>query len=222
MRKLKKTLLLLAGVALFAQAAQAETVEFSTEGYNRIVFPVPYAKIVFTPDSPVDGPIVPLAEKRSLLIRLEKSSRPAQAFVQLVTGEAFPLTLKAVAGLAPQTWRYKQAPDAIAHDRHVFGRPDDRWMVETLFAALGGSTPEGFDPANVGHMAVGGSLSARPTASYIAPGYRLNAYRLESQMLLPIRERDFYREGVVAIFLESDVVSPAHQPHLLVLERTDD
>lgn len=222
MRFPKKLAIAVASV-LFAGNALADTVELATDGYNRLVFPEPYSKIVFTPESPLHGAPLPLAEKRSVLVRLKPDAKNnAYAFVQLVSGETFPLTLVPKGDLEPVTWRYKQAADSLPQDKKLMGRPEDKWLVETMFAPLDNKIPEGFDQIPAQGASQLGPIIASVVARFRAPGYLLTEFRLTSDILTPIKERDFYRKGVAAVMLETDVVSPEHQPHLLVLEHTDD
>jgi|GEM_PF-2049029 len=206
-----------------------KTLPAATDAYNRLVFPEPYAQVVIPPDAPLADDPIPLSGHRGLLLRpREGASGAIPVFVQLRSGASFTVRLKPEDGAEPAVFRYRDAPDMAAKPQQE-RRPADRWIAETVLAALDGERPEGFEasepprPARlVLDEADGESVRLTPETAWRGSRHRLRVYRLQADRMVNVEPRDFYRQGVVAVTVEGDVVGPHHRPRLIILEVDDD
>lgn len=104
-------------------------------------------------------------------------------------------------------------------------RAADSWIADVMLQALEGGRPEGFEQAHRPPAArlfldaeKRDRLDLEPQARYRGSQHELLVYRLSASKTVNVEPRDFYREGVVAVVVEGDVVSQADTPLLIVLE----
>lgn len=200
----------------------------STTEFNRLVFPEPYSQIVIPPDAALQEAPVPLADYRGLLIRPLPGAKDIPVFVQLISGSSFTVRLVPATSSEGAVFRYKQAED-LSKKPNIEERPEDSWIARTILAVYEGKTPQGFEaivqPEHVELRYQGNgafNLVFTPVAQYQGGRHRLKVYRLSSKKLINVEPRDFYKEGLIAAAVESDVVSPGHSPLLVVLEALDE
>jgi len=210
-------------VAPFASASdEVQTVEMSTDAYNRLVFPEPYSQIVIPPEAELRDNPVPTDGKRGLLMRPADEADPFSVFVQLRSGEAFTVRVQPKSGIDAQVFRYRNATD-LSREPEQERRPQDRWIADTILSAFQGQRPNGFEPAGAPPsarltMPNGGTMRLTAEAQYRGSGHVVNVYRLSSDVAVEVEPRDFYRQGVVAISLEGDTVSEGERPRMIVVE----
>jgi len=213
---------------LASTSVLAETYEIraSTKDYNRLVFPVPYDSIVIPHESKLAEEPVPLADHKSILVRPRPGS-PIPIFVQLQNGESF--TVKLIPGTASEgaVFRYKDAQDFSDMPEYEH-RPNDEWISAAVIAGYQGTVPMGFaidQPGQPALLRVQGdertNIILVPVSRYRGSGHYLSVYQVQSDVLINIEPRDFYRKGIVAASLEGDIVGPSHHPRLVVLEVDD-
>lgn len=231
--------------ALFASSfANAEAqkddnynVMASTEAYNRLVFPVPFQKVVIPPDAEVREVPVALKDNLGILIRPAPGAQPVNVFVQLVNGESFTVRLTPSSNPEASVFRYRNATDVQAKPNKV-DRPEDGWLTDVIVNAIEGKTPEGFEKgvelppirAIVAPKGVNGEVSINkanrieltPSAHFVGSGYSLKVYRLFAKEAINVEPRDFYREGVIAVSVDGDIVSQKHNPLLVMLEAVNE
>lgn len=208
--------------------AQTFEVRASTKDYNRLVFPSPYDSVVIPPSANLAEEPIPLAGHRSVLLRPSKGAKTIPVFVQLKTGDSF--TVKLIPGTSSDgaVFRYKDAQDMSRGPSEV-SRPNDKWISRAILAAYEGKAPGGFSNTDLPPAArlvydseKEKELKLAPLAKYRGSQHKISVYQLQSDHLTNIEPRDFYRDGVVAVSLEGDVVSSQHHPRLIVLEADDD
>lgn len=210
-------------VAPFASASdEVETVAMSTDAYNRLVFPEPYSQIVIPPEAELRDNPVPTDGKRGILIRPADEAEPFSVFVQLKSGDAFTVKLAPEADIDAQVFRYQNAPD-LSEEPDLESRPKDSWIADTILSAFQGERPAGFEHAGSPtsarmEMPNGGTLKLEAQDKYRGSGHVVNVYALSADTSLEVEPRDFYREGVVAISLDGDVVSERAHPRMIVVE----
>lgn len=218
---------LAAALAIFSFThvhAESLNVTASTREYNRLVFPEPYDRIVIPPTAALADKPMPLQGHRGVLIRPAPGAGPIPVFVQLRSGESFTVRLIPDDKAPGAVFRYRDATDYSVPPPKV-GRPADTWIAEVMLQALEGERPDGFESADLPPAArlyldpkADDRLELQPVARYRGSLHELSVYRLRSTKLVNVEPRDFYREGVVAVLVESDVTSQTDNPLLLVLE----
>lgn len=228
-------------LALNASLAIAKTDNYelmvSTVSYNRLMFPVPYSKIVLPPDARLSEDPVSLQGNYGLLIKPAQMAKPITVFVQLIDGRAFNVTLIPSSKPEGAVFRYAQADDTQVKPVSV-NRPDDGWIADVFVQAFQNKTPTGFEKRSDKLMPIKAILEPKagskipadqvnqldliPIALFDGSGYRVRVYRLMSFNKINIEPRDFYNDGLVAIAIDGDLVSQQHNPTMIVLEAKDE
>lgn len=220
MKSLRALALTLALGSSGAAIADTPLVVMSDQDYTRLELPAPFARIVFPPGTQLDGQPISLADGRVVLVRFKPEfSRRVTAHFELVDGRVLSVQLEQRKGVKPTVWRAPGLSDQVPR---LSGRPDDKWIRDLFLSAIMQGQPASMDPIALPPAAQMGALRAHPEAAWAGSGYRMLRYRLQSDSLLSISPPDFYRDGVVAVLVETDVVSPSHSPVLLVLEEARD
>lgn len=211
----------------------------SSEGYNRLMFPVPFQKIVIPPDAQLQEKPISLKDNLGLLLRPSENARPINVFVQLVDGQAFTVRLLPSSSPIGAVFRYGDADDASAKPEKE-GRPNDGWIADVFVKAAQGEKPSGFERKE-GLMPVKvfvrpqietaskehnekalNQIDMTPVAHYVGSGYSLKLYRLHAKKMINVEPRDFFRSGIIASAIDGDVISPIHNPLIIVLEAKND
>lgn len=232
-------------LSAFAQA-KTFTVKASTQSYNRLMFPVPYQKIVIPHNANLREKPIALQGNRGILIRPAPGANPINVFVQLVSGEAFTVRLVPSSNPKGAVFRFHGATDTMKPPKDV-SRPDDGWLADVFVNVVQGKKPAGFEDGaalmpiraviapgqavttqweQVGTNARGQTIDAdalnnillTPIHHYIGSGYSVRVYRLSATQLVNVEPRDFYRKGQIAVAIDGDVVGPHQTPLMVVLE----
>lgn len=208
----------------------------STTSYNRLVFPIPYQKIVVPNDAQLRETPISLKDNLGILIRPQAGARPIDLFVQLVDGQAFNIRLTPSASPDGAVFRYDNADDAQVKP-YAVSRANDGWIADAFVLVSQDKKPIGFErsenkanmlpikamvrPGNAGGVYDEKSLNQIdlvPMRRYSGSGHTINVYRLHAKNMVNVEPRDFYRDGIVAVSIDGDVVGPKHNPLMIVLE----
>lgn len=226
-------MVVLAGTVNAAAKDDTYTIMASTDAYNRLVFPVPYQKIVIPPDAEVQEAPVSLKDNMGILIRPSRGAQPISIFVQLVTGEAFTVRMTPSSNPEGTVFRYKGAADIQIKPAKA-ERPEDGWIADAMVNAAQGKTPLGFetgaalvpikaiiaprDPDGRYNADKLNRIDLTPVNNWVGSGYRLKVFRLSAKSPINIEPRDFYRDGVIAVAIDGDIASRNNTPLMVLLE----
>lgn len=219
-----------------AGAEQSKNFELmaSTSSYNRLVFPVPYERIVIPQDAQLRENPISLKGNLGLLVRPSEGARPIDIFVQLVDGRAFNITLIPSADPNAAVFRYDNADD-VQLKPEAIDRANDGWIADAFVLAAQGKKPLGFEIsrddllpikavikpnpiAGKHNISTLNQLDMQPIKKYSGSGHTISIYRLHAKGMINIEPRDFYRQGIVAVSVDGDVVGPDHTPLVIILE----
>lgn len=203
----------------------------STSSYNRLVFPVPFSQIVLPPDAQFAEDPIPLNNNLGLLVKPAQGARPITAFVQLIDGTAFNVTLLPSSKPEGAVFRYSGATDKNSAPS-IEQRADDSWLTDLFVEVFQNKTPSGFEKRSKltkpiklvfstkekTKQAKVNQLDLIPVSYFHNSNYVVKVYLLKAKQATQIEPRDFYNEKVVAISLEKDFVSLSDNPKLIVLE----
>jgi len=213
MKKLISTTLLFLS---FMTSAEQVDQNVSVSKYNTFVFDKPYKALVFEPGSQIDEPI-PLAGNNGFLLRIKASaSKSFQLVVELTNGETVQFILKPSQSTKGEVYR-RNGAGIYANPEGQRARPSDNWTVETLKSAFLHQTPVGFMEEGKPKFSEIGDTQLLPIKRYTNNLYEILIFEVRSDTAKEIQPRDFWHEGVEAIQLEGDVVSPKHRPILFIL-----
>tara|TARA_B100002049_G_scaffold229110_1_gene204337 strand:- start:84091 stop:84753 length:663 start_codon:yes stop_codon:yes gene_type:complete len=204
---------------LISGFAMAESVnqDVSVGKYNTFVFDKPYKKIVFEPGSRVEEPI-PLSGNDGFLLRVEEGAHNAfQLVVELTNGETVEFVLEPTFSESGATYR-RNGAGTFSEPEGQRARPSDGWVVETMKQAYLHQTPVGFMEEGEPKYAKLGDTELMPIKRYTNNLYELMIFEVRSETPKEIQPRDFWHEGVEAVQLEGDIVSPQHRPTLFILK----
>ena len=196
----------------------AEQVEHSVVvgKYNTFVFDKPYKSILFEGKSPVEKPKA-LTGNTGFLIKIkEKTEAPFQGVIELVNGETVEFILSTVDGTKGSVYR-RNGAGVYAAPEGQRARPSDLWVVDTMRSAVLGEIPSGFSEEGVGKPGSIGAATLTPIKRYSNYEYELNIYSLSSEIPTTIQPIDFWHEGVEAVQVEGDIVSPNENPTVFIL-----
>jgi hypothetical protein len=200
--------------------AQGTYIEISPTGFNRLVFPVAVTSVHFTPDAPINGAPVSLAENRTLLFLTNgKPGVTFQAVIETADSVVHSLNFRvSSASKISATWRYKGAPDVPVKDDALIGsRPSDAFIV-SLFASLAeGRVPVGFRRAGIPHSAVAGHLTLTGQAMYTDGKIDAHVFTASSDAAVVVEPFDFHHEGVIAASASGDRVSKGNPVTVLIV-----
>ena len=227
--------------SLLSHTATAEKTTFevmsSTSSYNRLVFPIPFEKIVIPNDAQLHEKPITLKDNLGVLIRPLEGARPIDVFIQLVDGKSFNLRLIPSADPEGAVFRYEGATDAFVKPESA-DRAGDGWIADAFVLTLQGKEPLGFSNSTKELMPIKAvirkdntgekhavkelnQIDLKPLKKLVGSGHVITVYRLYAKQMVNIEPRDFYRDGVVAISIDGDVVGREHNPVMVVLEKSN-
>jgi len=198
--------------------ANAEGVEqdVAINKYNTFVFDKPYKKAIAQPGSPIDEPL-PLDGNNGFLLRVNgNSDKPFQLIVELVNGETVDFYLTPKNNAQANTYRRNKA-GTYSEPEGQRARPSDTWIIEVMKAATLQKTPVGFMEEGKPHYAQSGDTYLVPVKKLTNNLYELLIFELRSDTAKNVQPRDFWHEGVEAIQIDGDIVSPHHRPIIFIL-----
>lgn len=185
--------------------------------YNTFVFDKPYKTVVFEPGSRVDEPI-PLSGNNGFLLRVkENATHPFQLLVELTNGETVEFSLQPTLNEAGFVYR-RNGAGTFAEPEGQRARPSDNWVVTTLKQAYLHQAPVGFMEEGKPNYAQLGDTELLPIKRFTNNLYEILVFEVRSETPKEIQPRDFWHEGVEAVQLEGDIVSPRHRPILFILK----
>lgn len=226
------TILSLLASLFLAGAATAEnyTLEASPHAYNKLVFPRAYSKIVIPPYAELQEKPMPLGDSTGLLLRPKAGAEDIPVFIELDNDETLTVTIKTNNSKKEGgIFRYRNAPDQSRAPQKA-ERPNDSFIARVMGSVMMGKEPLDMPRAPVGY-GVTFTLDKtetscncmprvllEPVSSYKGSQHWVNVYRIHTNKLIEVDPRDFWREGVVAISVESDYASKESKPLVAILE----
>lgn len=205
----------------------------STSSYNRLVFPIPFEKIVIPNDAQLHEEPITLKDNLGVLIRPLEGARPIDVFIQLVDGKSFNVRLIPSADSEGAVFRYEGASDAFVKPESV-DRAGDSWIADAFVLTLQGKEPLGFATSSENLLPIKAVIRAdgdksdiktlnqidlKPLKRLVGSGHVITVYRLYAKQMVNVEPRDFYRDGIVAVSIDGDVVGQDHNPVMVVLEK---
>ena len=185
--------------------------------YNTFVFDKPYKTVVFEPGSQVDEPI-PLSGNDGFLLRVEEGAHSAfQLVVELTNGETVEFILEPSRASSGFTYR-RNGAGTYSEPEGQRARPSDGWVVEVLKQSFLHQTPVGFMEEGKPNHTKLGDTELLPIKRFTNNLYEILIFEVRSETPKEIQPRDFWHEGVEAVQLEGDIVSPNHRPILFILK----
>lgn len=218
MKRLILTTLLLA--SSIAQAAVVEQ-EISTTKINTFVFDKPYSSLLFGENAMVNEPIPLLGNKGFLLKVKPEQKEDFQLIAELKNGETIEFTIYPVESNTGFTYRRNRA-GIYAEPEGQRARPSDKWCVDTIRDALLHRTPTGFIDGGKPEFSQIGDTQLLPIKRFTNDLYELLIFEMRSDTPKEVQPRDFWYDGVEAIQIEGDIVSPEHRPIIFILRGIED
>lgn len=200
----------------------AESVEqtLAIGKYNTFVFDKPYKKAIAEPGTPVDEP-VPLDGNNGFLLRInDTEAKPFQLIVELINGETVDFYLTPKKLEKANTYRRNKA-GTYSEPEGQRARPSDTWVIEVMKAATLHKTPVGFMDAGKPYFAQSGDTYLVPVKKLTNNLYELLIFELRSDSPKNVQPRDFWHEGVEAVQIDGDIVSPHHRPIIFILREVE-
>lgn len=207
--------------------------------FNTFVFPEPVKKILTPAGSPIVGDPIYVNGNTTVLLQLGKAvdKRPAQVIVELQSGQVSTLWLvpSSIHGITYKVSKQKfaEVPSASSADKSATGEGDgppsteqngkkDLELLKILVST--GAPPDGFDPIPLPAVVKFDKFSVVPLAGWSNGSKRVFAMSLvanpgETAVVSPPQ---FYRKGISAVTVSSDVVDAQHSPQLFVVEDIND
>ena len=208
---------LLTSLLIFSGLSNAGIIEHevSKSKYNTFIFDKPYSTLYFGENAKIKEPI-PLMGNRGFLLKMEDEAKEFQLIVELKNGESIEFKINPIPLEVGNTYRRNRA--GINSDPEgQRARPSDKWCVDTIRDAMLHRTPVGFLEEGKPKFAEIGDTQLLPIKRYSNDMYELLIYEMRSQTPKTIQPRDFWYDGVEAIQIEGDVVSPNHRPIIFIL-----
>lgn len=215
--------LILTTLLLTSSLVQAEIVEqkISTTKYNTFVFDKPYSSLLFGENAKVNEPI-PLIGNKGFLLKLKpEQEKDFQLIVELKNGETVEFTIYPTKANTGYTYRRNRA-GIYAEPEGQRARPSDKWCVDTIRDALLGRTPAGFMEGGKPEFSQIGDTQLLPVQRFTNDTYELLIFEMRSETAKEVQPRDFWYDGVEAIQIEGDIVSPNHRPIIFILRGIED
>lgn len=227
------------GAALIAFASSAHAIDvfevkLVIDKPNRLVFPTPFTKVIIQDGGMNTIEAIKLGEGRSIMLRPKKGAKDEiPVTFELLNGDVVTVLTTFVDKGPVTVWRYQGAPDSDnANSSALYGELSDKhgWIKMAFTAAhlhyynrpykMPGMTPvleqndirliiEGADKKSF--------ITLKAAGEWTGMKRKLSIYQVISKDSYEIETYDFYRDGVVAVSLESDFVSPEHSPYVIIL-----
>lgn len=207
---------------------ETSSVDFAFDLNNRIVLPFAYKDLVI--DFPSGIETIALKEGRELLVRPKEGAKKTFILTFVLSNDdVFQLKVTHKVLKSPVVWRYEGATDEQG-EQYVRLDDKNKWiskvMVDIHQYIYGADyiTPG----LSLGEKGSRWELVVRdqheesqvvliPLFSWKGMKKKVEVYRVAADIQLSIENQDFYRDGDIAIALESDVAGPKFSPYLIVM-----
>ena len=197
--------------------------------FNTFVFNQPVENIFFPAGTPLVGEPIFLSENRQVMLQFAESKNPIQVVFALANHETVTLRVqpRKIAGVTHSVngASIKPARKKIEHNPSNPHVPDnqDIELLKTLLTT--NEVPEGFDPIALPNPTRFDKFSVVPLAGW-SDGISKNIY-VFSLVAVPgqtavVTPPQFYRAGISAVLVSSDVVDAKNSPNLFIVEELTD
>ncbi|WP_187627746.1 type-F conjugative transfer system secretin TraK [Paraburkholderia sp. UCT31] len=223
------------------QAPLPGEVMVSDRDLNQFIFPVPISQVIMPAGTPVSQSIY-LSNNTQVLLQFQKGyDKDIQFLAEAENGQVFKLYLKPrpINGI---TYRADARHDAtpVASSAQAAGQstaatndPTDATPgepsargedIELLKRVVKGDVPAGFDQITLPAPTRFDKFTAVPLTGWSDGARRVLAFSLVSNsgQSAVVAPPQFYRQGITAVMLTGDSVTPDSSPQLFVVEELSD
>lgn len=218
-KKIKAAVLTCAIGMGFSAGAYAENVfEVSTKSgeYNEILLTQPFVDALFNNKAAVKGKVVILNNNKNFLFKLKPTvTEELQLFIVMSDGTRKKIRLVPNPEIKGQTWPKESVAANKNEDLVGFQTPKSKQyyidLLKEVYEAK--SSPNGDRPVPSGYMEESatdisyyGPLLVREIKRFSNTNNRISVYSLSSNSPVNVTPADFYRDDVVAVELNYDVI----------------
>lgn len=194
--------------------------------YNQFVFAAPVAQLTFPPNAPVTKPVYAAGNTHVFIQFQRGADEPVQMIAETEAGQVVVLRLlpRPVAGIVHRVEGPRERATTTVQD-HSASTDRPRVLreqaIELLKAAIIGALPGNFEPQQLAQPVRFDRFTVVPMAAW-SDNARLRVL-VFSLVAAPgqtavVSPRQFYRPGVLAVTLNSDVVDANTSPTLYIVE----
>lgn len=200
--------------------------------FNTFVFNHPVENIFFPAGTPLVGEPIFLSENRQVMLQFAEAKNPIQVVFALANHETVTLRVqpKKVAGITHSVNGASIKPAKKKIEKTDFSERSsftpDNHDIEILKELLTtNEVPDGFDPIALPNPTRFDKFSVVPLAGW-SDGMSKNIY-VFSLVAVPgqtavVTPPQFYRAGITAVLVSSDVVDANNSPNLFIVEELTD
>lgn len=230
-KKLKAAVL--STLLLSGSAFANTTVEISSNGkdYNEFLIDQPFVDALFSSKTVTQGNVVVLNNNQNFMFKIkEEVKEPFQLFMVLRDGSRKKFTLVPNKDIPGQTWPAQGAGERTEIDKTTFTEsPEKNYFIELLKEVYETRSPDGeeksppagFAVEEAEDLAYYGPVVVREIKRMSNTIYRISIYALSSAAPVPVTPADFYREDVIAVELNNDIVGP-DEITMVVISKLDE
>lgn len=189
----------------------------SIGGYNMISTDSRILKIVFPPESPIEGKPIFSDDHKTAMIRFsdDAEGKAINGVIETVTGK-YILNLRPTARISPQVIR-------IGNENPSFEKGDssnpNMEFIPVISAILQGELPRGYQKESYAEVVDYGKFKAYPISSYTNNKFVAIQYELVAtgSKFFKVEASQFYELGVKAVQLDDNLISTDNKPKLIVV-----
>ncbi|MBE0470137.1 MAG: hypothetical protein IBX55_11605 [Methyloprofundus sp.] len=188
----------------------------SIGSYNMISADSRILKIVFPPDTPIEGNPIFSDDSKTAMVRFSDKAegQVVNGVLETVSGK-YILSLKPNSIIPPQVIRIGGA--GVSLEIGDASNPNILF-IPVVSSVAQGIQPRGYQETKVNEVLNYGAFKAYPQKSYSNNRFEVIRYKLISkERSVQVEASQFYAAGVKAVHIDSSTISPEHESTLIVV-----